>query len=93
MIPVGFKVVIEPDEPEQMSKGGIFLPDMITNKDSGTVIAVGEKATVVKPGDRVLYDIYKTTGLGKGYSLLIGGKKYLLAREEDIHVVLDVGEK
>jgi chaperonin GroES len=87
--PLGNRVVIRPIEgDEQMSAGGIYIPDTAKEKpQEGEVVAVGPgKLTEdgsrvpmdVKVGDTVVYSQYSGTEY-KG-----GGTEYLVVREDDI---------
>jgi len=87
--PLGNKVVIEPsDNDEQMSAGGIYIPDTAKEKpQEGKIVAVGpgrltddgkRVAMDVKIGDSVVYSKYAGTEYKEG------GTDYLVLREDDI---------
>ena len=69
--PLGDRVVIRPTKKEEMTKGGIVLPDTVKEKpQEGEVVAVGPGklseegnriAMEVKVGDRVIYAKYAGT--------------------------------
>ncbi len=69
--PLGDRVVIKPTPREEVSKGGIVLPDTAKEKpQEGKVIAVGPGrltddgtriAMEVKKGDKVIYSKYAGT--------------------------------
>jgi len=90
--PLGDRVVIERDESEQVTAGGIVLPDTAKNKPvRGVVIAVGDGrlmkngtrvALQVKPGDRVVFTSYG------GDEFKLGERELVLMREEDILAVV-----
>lgn len=89
--PLHDRVVVEPLEKEEKSRGGIVLPDTAKEKPTlGRVIAVGPGRFLddgtrakmqVKKGDRVLYSKYG------GTEVKVGDKEYLILREEDIYMV------
>jgi chaperonin GroES len=91
--PLGDRVVVEREESEERTKGGILLPDTAKNKPSrGTVISVGDgklcddgkrKPLQVKAGDRVLFTSYA------GEQFKIGDQELLLMHEEDILAVIE----
>lgn len=90
--PLGDRVVVEPQRQEEVTAGGIVLPDKAKEKPvRGKVIAVGrgrveEGKTIpvdVQVGDLVLYNKYG------GTEVKIEGKEYLIMRESDIHAVLE----
>lgn len=86
--PLGDRVVIEREQSEEKTAGGIVLPDTAQNKPArGTVVSVGEGRMLesgkrselqVKPGDRVIFSSYA------GDEFKIEGRELLLMREEDI---------
>lgn len=91
--PLGDRVVVEREESEQTTAGGIVLPDTAKNKPArGTVVNVGDgrqldngkKAPLqVKPGDRVLFSSYA------GDEFKIGDQELLLMREDDILAIIE----
>ena len=87
--PLGNRVVIEPSEDdEQLSAGGIYLPDTAKEKpQEGMVVAVGpgklsdEGKRIpmeVKVGDKVVYSKYSGTEYKEGEI------EYLVVRDDDI---------
>ncbi|MCX7403723.1 MAG: co-chaperone GroES [Planctomycetia bacterium] len=91
-IPLGDRVVVEREESEQKTAGGILLPDSAKDKPArGTVVSVGEgklndkgnrHPLQVKPGDRVVFTSYA------GEPFKVGDSELLLMREDDILAVL-----
>lgn len=89
--PLGDRVVVEPIEQEEMTAGGIVLPETAKEKpQKGTVIAVGpgkqeEGKRIemdVKEGDHVLFAKYA------GTEIKIDGKKLLILRESDLLAIV-----
>ena len=78
--PLGDRVVIEPIEQEDMTAGGIMLPDTAKEKpQKGLVLAVGPDVEgEIKVDNRILYAKYA------GTEIKIDDKKVLILREEDI---------
>jgi len=87
--PVGNRVVVEPqDSDEQVSAGGIYIPDTAKEKpQEGTVVAVGPGKLTdegkrvpmeVSVGDTVVYSKYGGTEYKEGET------EYLVLREDDI---------
>ena len=87
--PLGNRVVIEPMESdEQMSSGGIYIPDTAKEKpQEGKIVAVGpgklnedgsRTPLEVVVGDLVVYSKYA------GTEYKDGGTEYLIVREDDI---------
>ena len=91
--PLGDRVVIEPIEQEEMTAGGIVLPETAKEKpQKGKVIAVGDGARDdsgkriemdVKKGDEVLFAKYA------GTEIKIEGKKVLILRESDLLAIVE----
>jgi chaperonin GroES len=91
--PLGDRVVVEREESEQTTAGGIVLPDTAKNKPArGTIVAVGDGrlldngqrgAFQVKVGDRVLFSSYA------GDEFKVGDQELLLMREDDILAVIE----
>ena len=86
--PLGDRVVVERDESEAVTAGGIVLPDTAKDKPArGKIVSVGDgrlldngtrAAFQVKVGDRVLFTSYA------GEEFKIGDRDLMLMREEDI---------
>jgi chaperonin GroES len=93
LIPLGDRVVVERDESEQKTSGGILLPDSAKDKPArGVVVSVGEGKLTdkgqrhplqVKPGDRVVFTSYA------GEPFKVGDSELLLMREDDILAVVN----
>ena len=91
--PLGDRVVVEREESETTTAGGIVLPDSAKNKPArGTVVSVGDgklcddgsrSPLQVKVGDRVLFTSYA------GDEFKVGDRELLLMREDDILAVVD----
>ncbi len=90
--PLGDRVVVEREEAEEKTSGGILLPDTAKDKPSrGTVISVGDGRVLdngkraplqVKVGDQVLFTSYAPE------TIKINEEELLLMREEDILAVI-----
>lgn len=87
--PMGNRIVVEPeDSEEQMSAGGIYIPDTAKEKpQEGKVVAVGPGKMSddgkripmeVEVGDSVVYSKYGGTEYKQGET------EYLVLREDDI---------
>ena len=87
--PLGNRIVVEPLEgDEQLSAGGIYIPDTAKEKpQDGTIVAVGPGritddgnriAMEVAVGDTVVYSKYSGTEYKEGEH------EYLILREDDI---------
>lgn len=86
-IPLHDRVIVQPAETEQQTKGGIIIPDTAKEKPQrGIVIAAGpgkkDEPVTVKTGDTVLYGKYA------GTEIQIDGKDLLIMRESDIFAIL-----
>ena len=87
--PLGNRVVIEPSEgEEQVSAGGIYIPDTAKEKpQEGTIVAAGPGRLTddgnrvpmeLEVGDTVVYSKYAGTEYKEGET------EYLVLREDDI---------
>jgi chaperonin GroES len=90
--PLGDRVLVEPIEVKEMTKGGIIIPDNAKEKPmEGKVIAVGKKLDKdgkeikfdVKVNDKVLLPKYG------GTEVKLNSKTYQLVREEDLLGVIE----
>ena len=91
--PLHDRVIVEREEEERTSAGGIVIPDTATEKPiRGKVVATGkgkilEDGTVrpldVKAGDKVLFGKYS------GTEIKIDGEDLLVMREDDLMAVIE----
>ena len=91
--PLGGRVIVEPIEQEEMTAGGIILPETAKEKPlEGKILAAGpgerdedgERIPMeVQVGDKVLYAKYS------GTEVKMDGKKLLILRESDILAVVE----
>lgn len=94
--PLGDRVVVEPIEQEEVTAGGIVLPETAKEKPQrGTVIAVGPGtrdddgdriALDVQAGDIVLFAKYA------GTEFKMNGKKLLILKESDLLAIVEGDE-
>lgn len=92
IVPLCDKVVVKRLSPEEITAGGIYLPDQARRKPyEGRVLSVGEgrllsdgtrSPTQVSEGDRVLFNGYG------GTEIQFQGEEYLILNEHDILAVL-----
>lgn len=85
--PLADRVLIEPTAAEEVTMGGIIIPDSAKEKPlKGTVLAVGkgtkDEVMILKAGDTVLYGKYA------GTELELEGKKYLMMRQNDVLAII-----
>jgi chaperonin GroES len=81
------------DDKEQLSAGGIIIPDTAKEKpQEGKVVAVGKgkknddgkiSPLDVKVGDKILFGKYA------GSDVKLGGEEHLILREEDVLGILE----
>ena len=91
--PLGDKVVVDRDESESKTAGGIVLPDSAKDKPArGTIVAIGTGKLLddgtrgemqVKKGDRILFTSYAPE------TITIDDEEYLLMSESDILAVIE----
>ena len=90
--PLADRVIVRAAEAEEMTKGGIILPDTAKEKpQQGEVVAVGpgkvsDSGSLVdmtlQSGDKVLYGKYS------GTEISVDGEDVLIMRESDILAVV-----
>ena len=91
--PLHDRVLVEREEEERTSAGGIVIPDTATEKPiRGKVVATGRgkllddgsvRALDVKAGDKVLFGKYS------GTEIKVDGEELLVMREDDIMAVIE----
>jgi len=91
--PLHDRVLVKRLEGEEITKGGIIIPDTAKEKPiQGRIVAVGSgkllengtvRALAVKEGDRILFSKYG------GTDVKIDGDEYLILREEDLYGVVE----
>lgn len=91
--PLGNRVVVEPLESEEITAGGIVLPETAKEKpQKGKVLSVGPGERDdegdyikmdVKSGDTVLFAKYA------GTEIKMDGKKLLILRETDLLAIVE----
>ena len=92
LIPLGDKVVVRPVDAEEITAGGIVLPDTAQEKQrQGRVLSVGDgrlnqdggrASHEVKEGDRVLYSQYR------GTEVTVDDEPLLIMSEDDILAIV-----
>ncbi len=90
--PLGDKILVKRLEAEEVTKGGIVLPDSAKEKPKeGRVIEVGpgkvlddgsRSAMQIKKNDRILFTSYA------GTEIKIDGKEFLIMSEDDVLAVV-----
>ena len=93
VVPLGDKVVVKRVEAEEITAGGIVLPDSAQEKpQQGRVLSVGDGKLLpdgqrashqVSEGDRVLFSSYA------GTEVEVDSEDLLIMSEDDILAVLD----
>ncbi len=90
--PLGDKILLKRLEAEEVTAGGIVLPDTAREKPKeGKVIAVGKGRSLkngtwadftVKTGDKVIFSSYA------GTDVKLDGEEYLIMSEEDVLAII-----
>ena len=96
--PLHDRIIVRPLEAEEVTKGGIVLPDTAKEKpQEGEIVAVGKgkitedgklQALEVKVGDRVLYGKYTGSEITTKE-----GEELLIMREDDILAIVQTYSK
>ena len=95
--PLGDRIIAKATSAEEVTKGGIVLPDTAKEKpQEGEVIAVGPGKLLdsgklvpmdVKVGDKIIFAKHG------GTEIKIDGEEYIILRQDDVLAILDKGKK
>jgi chaperonin GroES len=93
LTPLNDRIIIKPAPAEDVTKGGIIIPDTAKEKPlQGTVTAIGKGRIddngklvpmQLKVGDKVLYGKYA------GTEVTIDGEDLLMMKENDVFAIID----
>ena len=91
--PLGDRIVVQREESNEKTEGGIYLPDSAKDKPTrGTIVSIGDGKLLddgsrselqVQVGDHVLFTSYA------GENIEIGDTEYLLMSESDVLAVIE----
>ncbi len=91
--PLGDRIVVQRDETEAQTSGGIYLPENAKDKPTrGTVVSVGDGRQLndgtrsplqVKKGDRIIFNTYGPD------EIKIDDQELLLMREENVLAIIE----
>ena len=91
--PLADRIVVKPTEAEEITKGGILLPDTAKQRpQEGEVIAVGPGKVLetgaqvpieIKVGDKIIYSKYG------GTEVKVSGEDYVILRQDDVLSILE----
>lgn len=92
LTPLGDRVVVKPQQRDEVTKSGIVLPDTAKEKPQrGEVIAVG-KGRLTDSGDRLPMDVQKGDNVlfakYAGTEFKIEDDEYLILSEKDILAIV-----
>lgn len=92
LVPLGDRIVVQREESQEKTSGGIFLPDSAKDRPTrGKVVSVGDGRVLengkraelqVKIGDFVLFTSYA------GENIEVDGEEYLLMNEGEVLAIL-----
>ncbi|MCL2039564.1 MAG: co-chaperone GroES [Bacteroidetes bacterium] len=93
LTPLHDRIIVKPAPAEEVTKGGIIIPDTAKEKPlQGTITAIGKGRiddngkTIpmqLKVGDNVLYGKYA------GTEITIEGDEYLMMKENDVFAIVE----
>jgi chaperonin GroES len=91
--PLGSRVLVEPIEAEEVTAGGIVLPETAKEKpQKGKVLSVGP-GDRDEDGDRIAMDVKKDDVVlfakYGGTEIKVDGKKLLILRESDLLAIVE----
>jgi chaperonin GroES len=85
--PVGDRIIVKPDIPEDKTEGGIILAETSKEKClTGTVLSIGDETEnkfTVRPGMRVRFGMYSGTEIQE-----MNEDPLLIMREVDIYTII-----
>ena len=91
--PLGDRIVAKRTAAEEVTKGGIILPDSAKEKPqeaeviavgSGKILDNGKQVPVeIKVGDKVIYSRYG------GTEVKVGGNEYVILRQDDVLAIIE----
>jgi len=90
--PLHDRVLVKPSQPEEVTRGGIIIPDTAKEKPQQGIIAAAGQGRInedgkltplqVKEGDKILYGKYS------GTEITVDGEEFLIMRESDIFAII-----
>jgi chaperonin GroES len=93
LTPLFDRIIVKPAPAEDVTKGGIIIPDTAKEKPlQGVITAVGkgrmdDNGKIIpmqlKVGDKILYGKYA------GTEVTIDGDEYLMMKENDVFAIVD----
>ena len=93
IIAIGDKIVVKPTDPEEMTSGGVILPDVVQEETMlGTVTSVGPGRILdsgspgwmqCKVGDTVMYPKFHFK------KIEIDDEEYVIGREQELMVIIN----
>lgn len=100
LIPLGYRVLLEPEDLEETTPGGIVIPDSVRDKERlatqvGTILAIGDEAWSdaktpwAGPGDKVMFAKYAQKRIKDPYS----EQEYIICNDEDIICLVETKEQ
>jgi chaperonin GroES len=91
--PLGDRIVAKPIAAEEVTRGGIVLPDTAKERpQEAEVIAVGpgkvldtgaQVSMEVKTGDKIIYSKYG------GTEVKVAGEEYVMLRQDDVLAIVE----
>jgi chaperonin GroES len=82
--PLGSRIIVRPDKPEEKSAGGIFIPESAQSRiHKGEVVEVGVLSQAIAKGDRIMYA--KEAGL----EIEVNGEKLIVLQEDNAMALLE----
>ena len=86
--PTGDRILVKPDAPEELTEGGLLIPEKAREKPlRGVIVAVGEgtndEEMIRKPGERIIF------GKFVGVPLEVNGDDLLIMKQADALVWLE----
>lgn len=95
--PVDVRILVKPDKAQEMSKGGVYIPQTAQEKEKYATI----KATLVAAGPNAFSEWGFTNGVDPGRRIIVAqyagsnvkgadGEDYRLMNDEDVVAIIEV---
>ena len=86
--PLADRIIVQPDPPEELTEGGLLIPEKAREKPlRGTIVAIGtgtnDEMMVLKNGQRILF------GKFSGVPITVGDEEFLIMKQSDALALLE----
>jgi len=83
MRPLGVFIILKQDKPEEQTKSGILITNVVDKPTTAVIIAIGDEVTKVKVSEKVLFKKYAPDEIKHN------DEDYLIISQQDIIAVIE----